>query len=163
MILQSYENKLVYEISEKDKKAVKTLLQYIDQLEQEINKQNEDSFEFEISEECAKKLHKMFEPLENAYNRFENGEETLDDLLKYYPSFKIQLKYNDGKQKELDVVEKKYYKKLIDFIDKQNKIIDEMAYQLSGLTILDIKKAEYITLGDIEGVKQYFEKKVEEK
>ena len=26
MILQSYENKLVYEISEKDKKAVKTLL-----------------------------------------------------------------------------------------------------------------------------------------
>ena len=32
-ILQSYENKLVYEISGKDKEAVKTLLQYIDQLE----------------------------------------------------------------------------------------------------------------------------------
>ena len=48
-------------------------------------------------------------------------------------------------------------------INKQNKIIDEMAEQLSGLPILDIKKAEYITLGNKEETKQYFEKKVEEK
>ena len=47
--------------------------------------------------------------------------------------------------------------------EKLNKMINEMAYQLSGLTILDIKKAEYITLGDKKEVKQYYEKKVEEK
>ncbi len=47
--------------------------------------------------------------------------------------------------------------------NKQNKIIDEMCEQLAGLAILDIKKAEYITLGDKEEVKQYFEKKVEKK
>lgn len=52
----------------------------------------------------------------------------------------------------------KLYKK----INKLNKIIDEMAKQLSELTILDIKKAKYITLGDKEEVKQYFEKKVGE-
>ena len=48
-------------------------------------------------------------------------------------------------------------------VKKQNKVIDEMAEQLSGLTILDIKKDEYIDLGDKEEVKEYFKKKVEEK
>lgn len=43
---------------------------------------------------------------------------------------------------------------------KKDKIIDEMAEQLSGLTILDIKKDEYIVLGDKEEVKKYFEKKI---
>ena len=44
---------------------------------------------------------------------------------------------------------------------RQNKIIDLMAEQLSGLPILDIKKAEYITLGNKEETKQYFEREVD--
>ena len=152
--------KTLYSQEENDEDE-KILLQYIDQLEQENNKPSEVSFEFEISEESTKKLHKMFEPLENAYNRFENEEETLDDLLNYYPSFEIQFKYNDDKQKELDVVEKKYYQKLVNIIKMQNKIIDEMAEQLAGIVIFDIEKDEPLILGDKEEVKQYFEKKVE--
>ncbi len=99
--------------------------------------------------------------LKEVHNRFENEKETLNDLLNYYPNFKIQFKYNDGKQKELDVVEKKYYKKLIDFIDKQNKIIDKMAEQLAGITIWNDEKGPLILM-DKKQVKQYFKKKAKE-
>ena len=144
------------------------------ELEQENNKQNKGSFEFEISEESAKKLHKMFEPLENSYNRFENGKETLDDLLNYYPNFRIQIK-NNGKQEELDLVEKKYYEKLVDTVNKQNKIIDEMALAIASYDIdEEICKNQVTPLCDknslevtadicVKCLKQYFEKKVEEK
>ncbi len=122
----------------------------------------EESLDFEISEESKEKLNEMFKPLREAYSRFENGKETLDDLLKYYPNFKMQIDHN-GKKEELDLVKKKYYEKLVDIVNKQSKIIDEMAEQLAGLTIWNNEKEEPIILGDKEEVKQYFEKKVEEK
>lgn len=48
-------------------------------------------------------------------------------------------------------------------IEKQEKIINEMAIQISGLAIFDIEKDEPIILKSEEEVKQYFEEKVEEK
>ncbi len=48
-------------------------------------------------------------------------------------------------------------------INNQNKIINEMAEQLAGLTIWNNEKEEAIILGNKGEVKQYFEKKVEEK
>ena len=45
--------------------------------------------------------------------------------------------------------------------NKQNKIINEMAEQLSGLVIYDIEENQPLILEDKEEVKQYFEKKVE--
>ena len=47
-------------------------------------------------------------------------------------------------------------------VNKQNKIIDEMAVTLAGLALWDNEKEEPIILWDKEEVKQYFEKKVEE-
>ena len=55
------------------------------------------------------------------------------------------------------------YYKLRGMFNKQNKIIDEMSEQLAGLTIWDNEKEEPLILMDKEEVKQYFEKKVEEK
>jgi DNA-binding PadR family transcriptional regulator len=40
-LLKSYENKLVYEISEKDKKAVKTILNLIEKQQKEIEELKE--------------------------------------------------------------------------------------------------------------------------
>lgn len=42
-LLKSYENKLVYEISEKDKKAVKTILNLIEKQQKEIEELKENN------------------------------------------------------------------------------------------------------------------------
>ena len=101
--------------------------------------------------------------IEYKFNNFYN-EETLKLTIE-------EAKYIfSGANNFCDVVIDAAAKTLIQYINqleqknnKQNKIIDEMAYQLTELTILDIKKAEYITLGNKEETKQYFEKKVEGK
>ena len=64
--------------------------------------------------------------------------------------------------KSADVLEE-YIKQLEKENNKQNKIIDEMAEQLAGMTVWDIEKDEPRFLGDTEEVRQYFEKKVEGK
>ncbi len=56
---------------------------------------------------------------------------------------------------------KKHISELQQENNKQSKIIDEMAEQLAGLMILD--NEETLILGDKEEVKQYFERKVEDK
>ena len=82
------------------------------------------------------------------------------------------LQYIDQLEEYLEIISKQLDNVAIDQIPigiaelqqenkKQNKMIDEMAEQLSGLPILDIKKAEYITLGNKEETKQYFERKVD--
>ena len=123
-------------------------------------------YELGISEESAEKLHKLFdakfEELKEAHNRFENGTETLEDLLEHYKHYRMDVETKKDSIK-LDLIELKYYEKLVSIVKKQDNVINEMAEQLSGLTILDIKKDEYIVLGDKEEVKEYFEKKAEEK
>ena len=123
-------------------------------------------YELEISEESAEKLHKLFdekfEELKKAHNRFENGTETTKDLLQHYKHYRMDVETKKGSTK-LDLIELKYYEKLVSIVKKQDKIIKEMVETLVGLTVWDSEKDEPFILGDKEEVKQYFEKKVEEK
>lgn len=93
------------------KKDLIIALNYIEQLEQE-NKQ------FKIN---LKKVH----------NRYNNKKETLDDLLNYYPNFKMKFKIiGEDKERELEVVETKYYEKLVDIVNKQKKKLEDKIEEL---------------------------------
>lgn len=109
-------------------------------------------------------IQEMFGPelkrMKETKKRYEEGKETKEDLLKYYPNFHMEIN-NKGKIEELDIVELKYYKKLISIVKKQDKIIDEMSGILAGLAVWDSEKDEPVILGDKEEVKQHFENKVE--
>ncbi len=80
-----------------------------------------------------------------------------DKLLikKYISELEISNKELDKENNRLEKIEFER--------DMANKIIDEMAEQLAGLTIWNNEKDEPIILWDKKEVKQYFEKKVEEK
>ena len=52
-------------------------------------------------------------------------------------------------------------RKLIEYTEKQTKIINKMAEQLRGMAVLDTDKDEMIILGDDEDVIKYYEGKVE--
>ena len=110
-------------------------------------------YELEISEESSKKLHKIFDSkfkkLREIHSRFENGTETLEDLLEHCPRFCMEIK-NKEKTVELNVVETKYYEKLVDIVKKQDKVIDEMAKKIYE---------EGIVWENEEDVKKYFERR----
>ena len=85
-----------------------------------------EEFSIDLSEESVKQLEEALglKELEEIHKRFKNGTETLDDLLHhcYRYNFKFEI---DGNEEELDLVEWKYYKKLIDLIEKQNKELEK--------------------------------------
>ena len=102
---------------------------------------------------------------EEISKRFNNGTETLDDLINNYRHLTIKFELKDGTEQDLDVVELKYYLKLIEKVkallnelDKKDKIINEMAeriYYLQDEKLLaGYSKQEII---------DYFTKKVEDK
>ncbi len=66
--------------------------------------------------------------------------------------------FTDGAEIFLEIIEK-----LEQENNKQNKIIELMSEQLAGIAIWNSEKQEPLILGDKEDVKQYFEKKVEDK
>ena len=103
-----------------------------------------------------------FEKLKETRNRFENGTETLEDLLEHYKHYRMDVETKEGSTK-LDLIELKYYEELVNIVKKQNKVINEMVETLVGLTVWDSEKDEPFILGNKEEVKEYFEKKVEEK
>ncbi len=109
------------------------------------------------------KKYEEIETLTEVHERLKNGEETEADLLKYYPNFLITFKFEgaEGKEVETRVIEVKYYKKLIDIVKQKEKIIDEMAKQLSGLAIFDVDIEDAMVLENAEEVKKYFERKIE--
>ena len=93
-------------------------------------------FEYEIPKDSMDKLHKLFdhsfEKMKEAKIRFEKGVETEEDLLKYYPNFR--LKYEDkNKVKELDVVELRYYEKLVEITNRKNELIKEISKYLVSI------------------------------
>lgn len=47
-------------------------------------------------------------------------------------------------------------------LEKKDKIIDAMALQLSGIVVWDFEKDEPVLLKTEDGVKQYFERKIED-
>ena len=91
------------------------------------------SFDFNIDEKSMEKLRESlgFEKLEEIHNRFKNGTETEDDLINHYESYKIKCVLPDEpkKETELNVVETKYYKKVIDLYQNEkakNKTLEEL-------------------------------------
>lgn len=85
----------------------------------------EFSFDFDIDEKSMKKLRESLglEKLEEIHKRFKNGIETEDDLINHYESYKIKCVLPDEpkKETELNVVETKYYKKIIDLYQKEKE------------------------------------------
>ena len=132
-------------------------------------------YELEISEESAEKLHKLFdskfEELKEAHNRFKEGIETTEDLLEHYKHYRMDVETKKGSTK-LNLIELKYYEKLVNIVKKQDKMINEMVdciwnYDICDYEITDYayRKCEYIADDKEkpckECIKQYFEKKVE--
>lgn len=72
-------------------------------------------------------------------------------------------KYLDVWKENYTIVpeDKRYFKTLLNLIQKQDKIIDKMAEQLAGLTIWNDNIEEALILGDKEDVKEYFKKECE--
>ena len=89
-----------------------------------------------------------------------------ETLLQYIEQLEFQIQAKEKEHKyDVNMIDevKGEAVKLYKEIDKQNIIIDEMAKQLAGIAIWNNEKEEPLILIDKEEVKQYFEKKVEEK
>ena len=122
--------------------SIKTLLQYIDQLEKEIKaKEMEHKYDIKMIDEVkgeSVNLYKEIRQLEQEIKALKKGQ--------------ISLMLSRKKWKD------RYYKSKRE-LNKQSKIIDEMAKYIVEL----IKFNNWEELREAEEVKQYFEKKVEEK
>ena len=83
----------------------------------------EISLEMDLTEETAEKIREVLDinELEEIHNRFMNGTETEDDLINHYYNFKINFTDN----RELEVVEKKYYEKMIGLYKTLKEIEEE--------------------------------------
>jgi len=105
-----------------------------------------EEFSFDVDENTINELKKAigYDELEARHKRFMEGKETADDLINHIYHYKIK---ND-KGLDLDVVELKYYKKLV-------KIINLMAEQLT--TPVHSKKwvIDYFTNKVEEDIKEW--------
>lgn len=112
-----------------------------------------EEFSLDVDENTINELKKAigYDEIESRHKRFMEGKETADDLINHIYHYEIK---ND-KGLDLDVVELKYYKKLV-------KIINLMAEELAGLTIWNNEKEEPLILIDKQEVINYFTNKVEE-
>lgn len=90
-----------------------------------------------------------------------NKEEAIERLnnfktirILYGNTFGVHLEQLKQLQNDIEIV--------LNLLEKKEKIIDEMAEQLAGLTIFDISKDEPLILGDKEEVKKYFERRTKQ-
>lgn len=94
-----------------------------------------EEFSYEVDEKSIDNLKKIIDSeLEERSKRFNNGVETIDDLINGYRHYKI---CND-KGLDLDVVELKHYKRLIDFYKQAKSDLYEANNRINDL--LDIVK-----------------------
>lgn len=94
-----------------------------------------EEFSCEVDEKSIDNLKKIIDSeLEERSKRFNNGVETIDDLINGYRNYKI---CND-KGLNLDVVELKHYKRLIDFYKQAKSDLYEANNRINDL--LDIVK-----------------------
>lgn len=95
---------------------------------------------------------------EEISERFNQGKETLNDLLNNYRHLKMEFVDKNNQKIELEVVELKYYKKLIEEVKKQQKIINDMANEIYITAVKD-NGTHFSTEQEII---DYFTNKVEE-
>ena len=124
-----------------------------------------EEFSVDVDEKTIDNLKKIIDTeLEERSKRFNKGVETIDDLINGYRHYKI---CND-KGLDLDVVELKHYKRLIDFYKQAESDLYEANNRINDL--LDIVKqkdkiiqemAEQLTtpIHDKEWVIKYFEER----
>lgn len=94
-----------------------------------------EEFSCEVDEKSIDNLKKIIDTeLEERSKRFNSGVETIDDLINGYRHYKI---CND-KGLDLDVVELKHYKRLIDFYKQAEADLYEANNRINDL--LDIVK-----------------------
>lgn len=117
----------------------------------------EKEFSFDVDENTINELKKAigYDEIEARHKRFMEGKETVDDLINHIYHYEIK---ND-KGLDLDVVELKYYKKLV-------KIINLMAEHLVDIIDND-DNASLLPFYNYEEdlkykVLEYFTNKVEE-
>lgn len=124
-----------------------------------------EGFSCEVDEKSIDNLKKIIDTeLEERSKRFNSGVETIDDLINGYRHYKI---CND-KGLDLDVVELKHYKRLIDFYKQAESDLYEANNRINDL--LDMvkqkdkeidKMAEQLTtpIHSKEWVIKYFEER----
>ena len=136
-----------------------------------------EEFSCEVDEKSIDNLKKIIDSeLEERSKRFNNGVETIDDLINGYRHYKIC----NNKGLDLDVVELKHYKRLIDFykqakadlyeannrindlldLDTQkDKLIDEIILYIIRHNYFDTTEFDKNIVPTIENIKKYFEER----
>lgn len=101
----------------------------------------EFSVDVDVDEKTIDNLKKIIDTeLEERSKRFNKGVETIDDLINGYRHYKI---CND-KGLDLDVVELKHYKRLIDFYKQAESDLYEANNRINDLLDLDTQKDKLI-------------------
>lgn len=73
----------------------------------------EFSFDVDVDEESIKQLESVIDKeVIKIRERFDNGTETLEDLLYQYPHIVLKCELKNKEEVDLDVVERKYYERL---------------------------------------------------
>ena len=110
-----------------------------------------EEFSVDVDEKSIDNLKKVIDnELQERSKRFNNGTETIDDLINGYRHYKI---CND-KGLDLDVVELKYYKRLIDFYKQAKADLYEANNRINDLLDLVKQKDKRIAVEEIQ--EQYF-------
>lgn len=100
-----------------------------------------EEFSCEVDEKSIDNLKKIIDSeLEERSKRFNNGVETIDDLINGYRHYKIC----NNKGLDLDVVELKHYKRLIDFYKQAEADLYEANNRINDLLDLDTQKDKLI-------------------
>ena len=92
---------------------------------------NIEQFSFDLDEKSVENLKKAigYDEIEERHKRFMSGTETIDDLINGILHYRI--KNDDGL--DLDVIEFKYYKKLIDLYKKEKEKNKELQNRVDYL------------------------------
>lgn len=100
-----------------------------------------EEFSADVDKKSIDNLKKVIDrELKERSKRFNNGVETIDDLINGYRHYKI---CND-KGLDLDVVELKHYKRLIDFYKQAEADLYEANNRINDLLDLDTQKDKLI-------------------
>lgn len=93
-----------------------------------------EEFSFEVKPELIEELKKAinYDELNEISKRFDNGTETIDDIINHCRNYRI--KFENGNQ--IFVVEKKYFDKVVDLYQKEK----EKNKKLESLLRLDKRK-----------------------
>ena len=97
---------------------------------------NIEELSFDLDEKSVENFKKAinYDEIEARHKRFMNGTETIDDLINGILHYRIK---NDD-DLDLDVVEFKYYQKMIDLYEKEKEKNKELEYIIASNTTREV-------------------------